>query len=293
MRITTENIFLKECIITSVRSFFGEKGFTEVFPTRIGPLSFAKSDADSENLFSLKYYNNEDYFLAQTSQNLLEKYASELGKCYAVVPCYRRQKSRHTQGLSEYWSIEAAWENDSIDSIIETTEAMFHSIYNSLVSMKKGGAWKIDWLSKEYGIAEAGNSAEGNHLGYVVKSRINSSDWTLGRDDNNRELVKSVSFVYSELTSPLQLLSGGVRNTDCDDINVRFEKALRQAGCTDFDEAKKSYKWYFDFKENCNKTLCGFGLGIERLMMCILNCNDIVNVCDIDDDSIVMRPSVK
>lgn len=288
--MNVENILLKDAIITSIREFFKDKKFVEIFPTRLGPYSLVNGGIRVEGLFPIEYYN-PNYYLSQTAQNVLERYAAEVEKCFSIAPCYRREHSQHQQSLSEYWNIEAEWKGDSFDSIKDTVRELFEKLYGDLKNDEKLKKFNlnIEWLHEFKNETEYKSGMVYEEPILITHHPVNRCDWKIDRvkegsehrDENDP--CKDLCVTYP-LGRPLQVLSGGVRSTDVKDIRSRFMSAAQSMNVQNMDELLRENSWYFDLMREAEHKTCGFGLGVERLMMCILKKNDVLEVCDTTED---------
>lgn len=297
------NVMLKQKIITSIRAFLCGQGFIEVFPTRIGKHSLVNSFMDIGGLFDFSYYN-QIYYLSNTAQSILEMYASEVEKCFSIIPCYSKEEKRDPQNLSEYWSVEAEWRNGTCNDIIQWIQGMLTAIYNGLKDDAEKNNWNLNWLNGPFDVITDGNNTK-NLLNptFIINPPINKGDWTSCKLKMDPCLCENVELVYQlvreDKTELLSLLSGGVRNNNSSDRQKRFSEEYRyingdrnQINISNDNERSQledAFQLYQKFKRKYNNATCGFGMGIERLMMCIASSSDISEVCDFEDLELIRQ----
>jgi asparaginyl-tRNA synthetase len=280
-------------VLEFAREYFTKEGFTEVSP----PMFISAAVEGGSTLFGLKYFD-QNLYLTQSSQLYLEILIYSLEQVYCIAPSFRAEKSRTIRHLTEYWHIEGEWPFADMNDLMRFEEGLMVHVCQRV----------SDKCQKEF--AELG--ADINKLA-VVKTpfpRITYSEaierlkvknpalkWgdDLGYEDEKvlAEDFGKPFFVYDYPTAikafycktyrdrPEMALSvdmmvprigeistGGQREEDKD----LLIKRMKDQGLKPED-----YEWYLDLRRYGTVPHVGFGMGLERLLIWMLDLDNIID----------------
>jgi asparaginyl-tRNA synthetase len=110
---------VRHTVITAVRRFFDERGFTLIDTPILSP----GAAEGAGTLFRVDYFG-EEVFLAQTGQLYLESACLALGKVYCFGPTFRAEKSKTRRHLTEFWMVEPEIAFAELPDLLQEAEAM-------------------------------------------------------------------------------------------------------------------------------------------------------------------------
>lgn len=265
--MNTANIRLKSLIISGIREYFENKGFWEIFPTRIGNIALASDACNLVGLYTLGKDDNtkQNMYLSQTAQLVLEQYAMSLPPgvcgCFSIAPCYRYFDKENVDAmrLSEYWQLEAEWKVNISPDNIDEVKAMCTSLFRYLIKY----------------LEDKGEFPD------LKKDAIDDFQFIPGEPDWLSWNTKNLEIFRK---GKCEIFSASVRKD-----NISQMKAKLSA------EHIEMLTDYFLLKEvaaDNGYTTVGFGMGIERLMMYLCRKSRIVEVCDADAEFSLSRRHV-
>lgn len=259
-----QNVENKFRIIKHIRSFLEAEGFIEIFPTRIG--NYSATCEHPETLFPIDYYGQIGY-LSQTAQPILEEFALELGKCYSITPCFRKEICTDNRHLSEFWHIEAEWITSDIEDVLHLVEKLLTYIIDKL-DVDVGFTFPLKRIN--FSDISSKNEIDNETNPYIVKYYPIEEKWfNFSRVESDINYTKSADLIFPQFG---ELLGAGIRSNNVADMKRRLFDVLTQAGCPDKDI---NFKKYLDMKAKFRQETGGFGIGLERLMMALFNLTDI------------------
>jgi len=280
-------------VLDSARLYFKNQDYTEVSP----PMFISAAVEGGSTLFGLKYFDQQLY-LTQSSQLYLEILMYGLEKVYCIAPSFRAEKSRTIRHLTEYWHMEGEWPFADMNDLMKFEEGLMTHICQSIG----------DKCQKEF--AELG--ADINKLKTVkvpfpritykeaidrLKPKNPALDWgaDLGYEDEKvlAEDFGKPFFVYDyptaikafycktyadhpEIAMSVDMMvprigeisTGGARE-DNKDILIQRMKAQ--------DLKPEDYEWYLDLRRYGTVPHVGFGMGVERLIVWMLDLDNIID----------------
>jgi len=280
-------------VFESAREYFNSQKYTEVSP----PMFISAAVEGGSTLFGLKYFDQQLY-LTQSSQLYLEILMYSLEKVYCIAPSFRAEKSRTIRHLTEYWHMEGEWPFADMNELMAFEEGLMTHICQS-VSEK---------CEKEF--AELG--ADINKLKTVkapfpritykeaierLKPKNPALDWgaDLGYEDEKvlAEEFGQPFFVYDypteikafycktypdhpEIAMSVDMMvprigeisTGGAREDNKDTLTQR----MKAQGLNPED-----YEWYIDLRRYGTVPHAGFGMGVERLIVWLLDLDNIID----------------
>jgi asparaginyl-tRNA synthetase len=280
-------------VFEAAREYFKKQTYTEVSP----PMFISAAVEGGSTLFELKYFDQQLY-LTQSSQLYLEILMYSLEKVYCIAPSFRAEKSRTIRHLTEYWHMEGEWPFADMNDLMNFEEGLMTHICQN-VSEK---------CEKEF--AELG--ADINKLKTIktpfpritykeaigrLKPKNPTLDWgsDLGYEDEKvlAEDFGQPFFVYDypteikafycktyqdhpEIAMSVDMMvprigeisTGGAREDNKDLLTQRMKaQGLKP----------EDYEWYLDLRRYGTVPHVGFGMGVERLIVWMLDLGNIID----------------
>lgn len=274
-------------VTQSIRRTFSEKGFIEVSTPRL-----IKAGAEGgATLFSLDYFGKPAY-LAQSPQLYKEQLTLALDRVFEISTFFRAEKSATRRHLSEFVSVdmEAAFldEDDVMqiceDIIVEAYRTVNENCREQLTLMnvdvkvpekpfaKMTYAEAVEDLTKSGLKVNLGDDLTDAMLGALGKSRQNFfwlTEWPtvlkpfyIEVKENNPDYTRS----FDLMRGPLELASGGMRVN----IKEKLQQRLSRLGLN-----LNSFKHHLSAFDWGMPPHSGWGLGLDRLVMTMINAKNI------------------
>lgn len=280
-------------VLWFVHEFFREKGFIEISP----PMFITSACEGGATLFSAKYFD-QDLYLTQSAQLYSEVLIYSLEKIYTCAPSFRAEKSRTIRHLCEYWHVEPEWAFADMNDVMRVEEDLVtyicHEIaenckqelqelgidpekllkikppfpritYKEAIERLQKKGFDIKW-GEDTGYDEEKALAEDFGTPFFVHDypkEIKAFYCKTHRD--KPEVAMSVDMLVPKVG---ELTTGGAREDDKDELIKRIkESGLRV----------EEYDWYIDMRRYGTVPHAGFGLGVERLLMWMLNLDNIID----------------
>ena len=280
-------------VLEFTRDFFKSQDFTEVSP----PMFISAAVEGGSTLFGVKYFD-QDLYLTQSSQLYLEILIYALEKVYCIAPSFRAEKSRTIRHLTEYWHIEGEWPFADMNDLMSFEETLMAHIcrqtadnckrdleelgvemsrlasvktpfpkitYTEAVELLRKKGAKLQW-GDDFGYEDEKTLADEFGKPFFVydyPSAIKAFYCKTYRD--RPEVAMSVDMLVPRIG---EVSTGGARE---EDTNVLI-KRIKEMGLKEED-----YDWYLDLRRYGTVSHVGFGLGLERLLVWML---DLENVID-------------
>ncbi|MCK5403412.1 asparagine--tRNA ligase, partial [Candidatus Bathyarchaeota archaeon] len=248
-------------------------------------------------LFDLKYFD-QSLYLTQSSQLYLEILIYSLEKVYCIAPSFRAEKSRTIRHLTEYWHIEGEWPYAKMSELMDFEEALVSYIceqtilkckteleelevnidklklvktpfpritYNESIEILKKKGSKVDW-GADLGYEE--EKIISNEFGrpffiYDYPTAIKAFYCKTHKD--NPELAMSVDMLVPRIG---EISTGGAREDDKELLINRMKTLGLNV---------EDYSWYIDLRRYGTVPHVGFGLGLERLLVWMLDLDNIID----------------
>ncbi len=279
---------LKSEIANFARTFFNNKRFIEVHTPKIVSLG---AEGGSE-LFPILYYNREGY-LTQSPQFYKQMMqAAGFEKVFEIGPTYRAEKSHTIRHLSEFWGIDS--EFSFIESYEDVMEAVEDLTCNILDNIKKNCSETIDYFGVDFPkykkpfprttlkevfklIGRKGtdlSSDEENLIGKKIREKFGSDfvfvtqypfearPFYTMKNKSNKEFTDSFDLIFKGI----ELVTGGQREHN---LNSLEEQAKEK------NISLESINFYLDTFKYGMPPHGGFGLGLERFVMQLLNLGNV------------------
>jgi nondiscriminating aspartyl-tRNA synthetase len=284
---------LRSSALHIIRKTLSSRSFIEVnTPKIIGTASEGGS-----NLFGFSYFKKKAY-LAQSPQLYKEQLTLALDRVFEIGPYFRAENSHTVRHLNEFISVdlEAAFVDyedmmDIIEEVIRNAVSELHKNCKSEIELVAGDQIvipipksSIDRLTYEECLQELLGEDEklefgddlsdaslrklaANHHGFYF-----ITDWPtklkpfyIYEKEDDPRISKSFDLQYGYL----ELVSGGRRQHDSSKLCTRLiEQGLNPL---DFSEHLEAFNWGMPPHSGC-------GLGFDRLMMVLLNSQNIRDV---------------
>jgi len=293
----------KIAAIFSVRSFalhvirktLSSRSFIEVNTPKI----IGSASEGGSNLFSFPYFNKKAY-LAQSPQLYKEQLILALDRVFEIGPYFRAENSHTVRHLNEFISVDLEAAFVDYEDIMDIVEELIRNVVSELsqnckseLELFAGNAdqiaipsykFNIDRLTYEECLKELVRQGEKlefgddlsdaslRKLGAIHKGFYFITDWPtqlkpfyIYENEEDPRISKSFDLQYGYL----ELASGGRRQHDYSKLHARLiEQGLNPM---DFSEHLEAFNWGMPPHSGC-------GLGFDRLMMVLLNSQNIRDV---------------
>jgi asparaginyl-tRNA synthetase len=280
-------------VLEAAREYFKSQSYTEVSP----PMFISAAVEGGSTLFALKYFEQELY-LTQSSQLYLEILMYSLENVYCIAPSFRAEKSRTIRHLTEYWHIEGEWSFADMDDLMKFEEGLMAHVCKVISEkcqkeFKELGA-NIDKLK-----AVQAPFPRITYKEAIERLKPKNPSLTWGSDlgyEDEKILAEEFSkpfFVYDYPTSIKafycktykdqhevamsvdmmvprigEISTGGAREDNKENLIQRMkEQGLKP----------EDYEWYLDLRRYGTVPHVGFGMGLERLLVWMLDLENIID----------------
>ncbi|MHA2294752.1 MAG: asparagine--tRNA ligase [Candidatus Hodarchaeales archaeon] len=282
-----------------LREFYFKRDFHELTP----PTLVKTQVEGGSTLFPLKYFDQEA-FLTQSSQLYLETAIFSLGNVYCVLPSYRAEKSRTRRHLTEYTHVEGEMAFYDFEDLLDHLEDMIVYLTCKLDELHgdsirefnprfkpfdKRPFMRLDYSQaieklREYGIkGENDKFLEfGDDISekpereivdkldqpvFLIKFPTSMKPFYMKRDPEDSRKTMSVDLLIPGVG---EIVGGSQRE---DDYNALM-KQLSEEG---LDPAP--YYWYTDLRKYGSCVHSGYGFGLERFLMWLIDLEHIREAC--------------
>ncbi len=280
-------------VLEAARQYFRSQDYTEVSP----PMFISAAVEGGSTLFGLKYFD-QDLYLTQSSQLYLEILIYSLEKVYCIAPSFRAEKSRTIRHLTEYWHIEGEWPFADMNDLMRFEEGLMEHVCKSIgekckkeftelgADISKLSAVKVPFPRITY--TEAIDRLKlknpplkwGDDLGYEDEKALADEfgkpffvyDYPTAIKafycKNYREKPEIAMSADMMVPRIGEISTGGAREDDKDLLIKRMqEQGLKP----------EDYEWYLDLRRYGTMPHVGFGMGLERLLVWMLDLDNIID----------------
>jgi aspartyl-tRNA synthetase len=265
-----------------IRGFLVDSGFVEVDTPKI----IATASEGGAELFKFDYFGRPAY-LAQSPQLYKEELVLSLGRVFEIAHYYRAEKSNTVKHLNEFTSVDIEAAMASREEVMKIIEGLVKEIYRKL-EVKGDFPSSFPVYSYEDIVKNAGLNF-GDDLSSDVLNDFGRGkgfyfivDWPLSLKPfytmpRGGLLSESFDLMYGGL----EIASGGQRIHSYELLSER----LRASGLDpeSFSEHLKVYRWGMPPHS-------GWGMGLDRLMMVLMNRENIREVVLYPRDSKHLAP---
>jgi asparaginyl-tRNA synthetase len=279
--------------LKAAREYFEQQKYTEVSP----PMFISAAVEGGSTLFGLKYFE-QDLYLTQSSQLYLEILMYSLENVYCIAPSFRAEKSRTIRHLTEYWHMEGEWPFADMNDLMKFEEGLMEYICQTIAArcekeFKELGAdiEKLKAVKTPFPRITYREAIE------RLKPKNPALDWgaDLGYEDEKvlAEDFGKPFFVYDyptaikafycktyedhpEVAMSVDMMvprigeisTGGAREDNKDTLIERMKaQGLKP----------EDYEWYLDLRRYGTVPHVGFGMGLERLLVWMLDLDNIID----------------
>jgi asparaginyl-tRNA synthetase len=280
-------------VLEAAREYFKSQEYTEVSP----PMFISAAVEGGSTLFGLKYFDQELY-LTQSSQLYLEILIYSLENVYCIAPSFRAEKSRTIRHLTEYWHIEGEWPFADMKDLMTFEENLMTYVCHAIGEkcqheFKELGAniEKLKAVQTPFPRITYKEAIErlktknpvlewGVDLGYEDE-KILAEDF--GKPffvydypteikafycktySDHPEVAMSVDMMVPRIG---EISTGGAREENKDILTERMKaQGLKP----------EDYEWYLDLRRYGTVPHVGFGMGLERLLVWMLDLDNIID----------------
>ncbi|MCW3996477.1 MAG: asparagine--tRNA ligase [Candidatus Bathyarchaeota archaeon] len=280
-------------VLEATRKYFKQQNYTEVSP----PMFISAAVEGGSTLFGLKYFD-QDLYLTQSSQLYLEILIYSLENVYCIAPSFRAEKSRTIRHLTEYWHIEGEWPFADMDDLMKFEEGLMTHVCQTIANtcqkeFKELGAdiEKLKAVQTPFPRITYQEAIEqlkpanpaltwGSDLGYedekVLADKFGKPFFVYDYPTaikafycktyrEHPEIAMSVDMMVPRIG---EISTGGAREENKDILIQR----MREQGLKPED-----YEWYLDLRRYGTVPHVGFGMGLERLLVWMLDLDNIID----------------
>jgi asparaginyl-tRNA synthetase len=286
MRIRSE-------VLWFMHGFFRERGFIEISP----PMFITSACEGGSTLFGAKYFD-QDLYLTQSAQLYSEILIYSLEKVYTCAPSFRAEKSRTIRHLCEYWHVEPEWAFADLDDVMQVEEQLVSYVCHKVADKCKNELLELGVDPKKLtevkppfprityreAIERVQNKGlkikHGEDMGYdEEKALAEDFGGPFFVYDYPKEIKAFYCKTYrdrpdmamsADMLVPKvgELTTGGAREDDKDELVRRIKESGLKV---------EDYDWYIDMRRYGTVPHVGFGLGVERFLMWILQLDNIID----------------
>jgi asparaginyl-tRNA synthetase len=300
-------------LLRAFREHFWGRDMIEVTP----PTLVQTQCEGGSTLFDLMYYGEKSY-LTQSSQLYLETCLTSMGDVYCILPSYRAEKSKTRRHLSEFTHVEAEYPNITFEDLLDRIENMIIDVVSIVIrrcgdliafvnptQLKEGAdpkdpaSWKFmpkkpfrrlkysdaikfcnehNILNPETGaafqfgedisdqperamVALIGECVLMTHFPAEMKS------FYMSRDPADRTLTESVDVLMPGVG---EIVGGSMRMWNYEELMGAYKKENLDPS---------TYYWYTEQRKYGSVPHGGFGLGLERLIVWLMNQDSVKDAC--------------
>jgi asparaginyl-tRNA synthetase len=247
--------------------------------------------------FGLKYFDQELY-LTQSSQLYLEILIYSLEQVYCIAPSFRAEKSRTIRHLTEYWHMEGEWAFGTMEDLMKFEEGLMEYICQTVASrcekeFKELGA-NIDKLKAvktpfpRITYKEAIERLKPKNLALDWGADLGYEDEKVLAEDFGKPFfvydyptaIKAfyckthadhpeIAYSVDMMVPRIGEISTGGQREDNKDLLIERMKAQGLK--------PEDYEWYLDLRRYGTVPHVGFGMGLERLLVWMLDLDNIID----------------
>ncbi|MES1902226.1 MAG: asparagine--tRNA ligase [Paramarteilia canceri] len=298
-------VCVKKALKKSLAKILDDFGFLEVDAPTLTSTVF-----ESENLESVMEIkqgtleSKKRLFLTQSNQLYLETLLPALGNVFCIEKCFRNEIKNSFRHLEEFDTCEAEMSIDKFDNLINSFITIISKSLQSMAkilphNISKKIRDKIKERNNELSLLKIMHFYDGLKL--LEKENIINSNkeiyfnkFTAKMELQLLEIVKKPILLsyYPNSDRPFyakkhdeqvcqafdlllpgigEVASGSMRENNIFHLKSKLEKNNMLA---------KSLKWYTTMQQNDMMSHGGFGIGIERLLMFIIDCKSIKSLSE-------------
>ena len=278
-------------LLKALRKFYWNNNYTEITP----PTLVQTQVEGGATLFKLNYYDQPAY-LTQSSQLYLETVAPVVGKAFCIMPSYRAEKSKTSRHLSEFTHVEAELVDIRFDELMDQIEQLIRSAINEFYKNILPEIKKIDNDFQPVVLSDKQfkKITYEDAIHFLIAQnhkKTDNTDYQLG-DDISDASEKFLLETYGENQpiflirfptdhKPFYVAKDQYGTQTCDllfpGIGEIVGGSMRETNYNNLLDGFKRenidhepYSWYLDMAKFGPSPHGGYGLGFERLLMCLM-----------------------
>ncbi|MHA2379164.1 MAG: asparagine--tRNA ligase [Candidatus Thorarchaeota archaeon] len=291
-RKITNVLKIRDEVFRASREYLRGKGFYET----TSPMFVSTMGEEGADMFEVDYFDRKMY-MTQTSQMHLEPQLFAMERVFTLAPSFRAEKSRTRKHVTEYWHLEAeeAWcDHDcNLKRQEELISYMCNSVgknrqdelkelgvdqkrllgvkppfdrmtYTEAIEMCQAASLKIEWGEDIRTEAEHVLTEDRENFLFIEYYPKEIKSFYMKHNEDDPRTYKN-----DDLLAPQgfgEMIGGSERETDA---QLLIDNIIR-AG-----DSPEKYKWYIDIRRFGTVQHSGFGVGIDRLIMWMLNLEHI------------------
>lgn len=290
---------VRHAAVKAFRDHYYDRDYVEVTP----PTMVQCQVEGGSTLFKFDYFGEEAY-LTQSSQLYLETCIPALGNVYCIAQSYRAESSHTRRHLSEFTHIEGELPFITFEDLLNCLEELVCDTAERIMSSKH--AQLVLDLNPNFKIPSRPfkRMAYREALQYCKEHDIKKEDgsnFEFGDDipeAPERKMTDMIGepillcrfpkamkafYMQPDLADPIvtesvdlllpnvgEIIGGSMRMYNEEDLMAGFK---REGISPD------NYYWYVDQRRYGTTPHGGYGLGLERYLMWLLNCNNVRETC--------------
>lgn len=291
-RKLTNVLKVRDEVFRSAREYLRNEGFYET----TSPMFVSTMGEEGSELFEVEYFGKKVY-LTQTSQMHLEPQLYAMENVFILAPSFRAEKSRTRKHVTEYWhlEVEEAWCDHECNlkrqeglishmchSVAQNRQAELTELgasperllavkppfdrmtYAEAIEFCQKHDLKIEWGEDLRTEAENVLTEDRDNFLFVEYYPKEIKSFYMRHNEIDPQTYKN-----NDLLAPRgygEIIGGSEREIDVD----RIIENLKRIG----DDPKK-YEWYLDIRRYGSVPHSGFGVGMDRLVMWMLELEHI------------------
>ena len=259
------------------------------------PIFVSSACEGGATLFEVPYFNTKAY-LSQSAQLYLEALIYSLERVWSLTPSFRAEKSRTRRHLTEYWHLEAEEAFVDFEGNMKIQEELLKAMMKGILDERSEEVAEFkteekleDWIKEKWPRITYEEALE------IVNRKGGKMKWgdDPGADEERMIMSEFETPVFvthwpreikafymkvdekdekvvlgSDLLAPPvgEIIGGSEREW-------KLELLLENMKIQKLDP--KEYEWYLDLRRYGSVPHSGFGMGMERFVMAVLNLEHI------------------
>jgi nondiscriminating aspartyl-tRNA synthetase len=284
-----QSIFnIRYTVLNSCREFLKEEGFMEVNTPKI----IATATEGGATLFPIFYYDREA-FMAQSPQLYKEQLTMAFENVFEIAPIFRAEPSRTNRHLSEAISIDVEKAFADYNDITILLEKMIVYIINKI---KENNKLHLKYLGAA--LPEIAMPIPRYRYSEIVEMLQNAGESIVWGDDLafqklqkiQEKNMESFYFIIDWPTAikPFYVKPNPKQPRECESFDLMYKSLEISSGSTRIrkkedliDRMKKqglnvgAFDYHLKVFDYGIPPHAGFGVGLERIMMCLCNVENI------------------
>jgi len=291
-RKITNVLKIRDEVFRASREYLRREGFYET----TSPMFVSTMGEEGADMFEVNYFGSKMY-MTQTSQMHLEPQLFAMERVFTLAPSFRAEKSRTRKHVTEYWHLEAeeAWCDHECNlkrqeelisymcnSVAENRQDELKELgvdrerllgvkppfdrmtYTEAIDVCQATGLKIEWGEDLRTEAEHALTDDRYNFLFVEFYPKEIKSFYMKHNEEDPRTYKN-----DDLLAPHgfgEMIGGSERETDA---QILIDNIIR-AG-----DNPKKYEWYIDVRRYGTVQHSGFGVGIDRLIMWMLDLEHI------------------